>query len=978
MANLKVLMLPHLYDIEGQPGGINRLVEACFRHLPKYGIDLVLPEQEYNIKVVHAGMTGGDCDVAFLAGLYFTADYLAGDWEWRVNARVIDACRHAREIIVPSAWVAEVFQRDMRLTPHVIPHGIDWQEWQHNQPNDGYVLWNKNRRVDVCDNSILDVLTANFTGALFLSTLPTETMSKSGAMPPNFKVIPTGTNTPHQEMKRIVQRANVYLSTTKETFGIGVLEAMAAGVPVLGWRVGGNISLVQHGVNGYLAQPGNVQDLLDGLDYCLKYRDTLGANGRELAKQWGWQPAMEQIAGVFRLAYQKKNEKPAASVVVPVFNKPQEQVKRAVESCLNQTFKPEKIVVVNDGSSESYAWVKELDASIIYIEQNNSGVAAARNKGLSLVDTPYVCCLDADDWLEPTFLEVCVKELAQDNNLGIAYTGLMAHMPDGNKTVSKWPGGFDYNKQLQKQNQVPTCCVFRRDAWERIGGYKSRYCPQGAGSEDAAYWTMFGALGYNAKKVTDAPLFNYSLGTGQVSGNPDYKEVYWLEMYPWVSDQQHPFASLATPRHLSHAVRQYDEPAVSVIIPVGPGHEKEVENALDSLEMQHFRKWEAVVVWDGCIASLEFKMAYPYVRNFITSDAMPQGAGTARNLGVKNARAPLIFFLDADDVLAEADALGKFIAAWNDKQEIIYSDYLGRAVWNYAEAEKTFGKDLLSYNPKTSVTIFRKQAAPYDCAKAIRQPEYDHDSLSMPYYHWCLVSVLLPKSWHDAIGGFDENMDTWEDVDYHWRLAKAGYCFTRVKEPLVLYAYDKGQRREKAAVVNESTLQHNRSMIQYIKAKYSKLEVKMCGCTGGNRPTKKVVAQTAANLADNNFVLIEFHFPGDESRSTYGKTLLSPSGQRDERNRPIDYQGYARNKGDKFLVHVADQRARPDMFVLVRAEVVLPEVEVVALPEPESITIVEPVSEIQPPVELIAPAEEPPPVIEAPRPVIKRGRKSKQ
>jgi hypothetical protein len=38
----------------------------------------------------------------------------------------------------------------MRLNPHVIGHGIEWQEWQHSYQSQGYVLWNKNRTGDVC------------------------------------------------------------------------------------------------------------------------------------------------------------------------------------------------------------------------------------------------------------------------------------------------------------------------------------------------------------------------------------------------------------------------------------------------------------------------------------------------------------------------------------------------------------------------------------------------------------------------------------------------------------------------------------------------------------------------------------------------------------------------------------------------------------------------------------------------------------
>jgi hypothetical protein len=38
----------------------------------------------------------------------------------------------------------------------------------------------------------------------------------------------------------------------------------------------------------------------------------------------------------------------------------------------------------------------------------------------------------------------------------------------------------------------------------------------------------------------------------------------------------------------------------------------------------------------------------------------------------------------------------------------------------------------------------------------------------MPYpFIWCNVTTLVPKPWHEQIGGFDERMKSWEDVEYH-------------------------------------------------------------------------------------------------------------------------------------------------------------------------------------------------------------------
>lgn len=307
---MKVLMRPHLSELGNQVGGIPEVVKAYFRFLPQFGVELVdLNSGDYDLIAAHAGITGGEVTVAHCHGLYFTSDYNADEWEYRVNARVIEACRNAKAITVPSEWVAETFQRDMRLSPYVIPHGIVWQEWQHKQENAGYVLYNKTRNADVCDNSILDVLASRFPQVRFVSTLPTPILSRkhTSEWPNNFKIIETGAKTPHEQMKGFIQRAGVYLSVAKETFSIGVLEAMASGIPVLGWNWGGNSFLVQHGVNGYLAQPGNIEDLCEGLNYCLKHQKVLGANGKELAKQWSWEAACEKVAQVYEVALRKED-----------------------------------------------------------------------------------------------------------------------------------------------------------------------------------------------------------------------------------------------------------------------------------------------------------------------------------------------------------------------------------------------------------------------------------------------------------------------------------------------------------------------------------------------------------------------------------------------------------------------------------------------------------------------------------------------
>ena len=892
---MKVLMLPHIDKIRGDSHGIARVIEAYFKYLPEFGVELVGENNDYDLKVVHAGLTGADCDVAILHGMYWTADYDAAKWEYKSNANIADALRHAREITVPSEWVAEAFKRDMRMSPTVVPHGIDWEDWQHTESNTGCVLWNKNRDLDVCSPEPLMELAKLAPNVQFVSTFVSK-----GAMPHNIRA--TGL-LPHAKMKLEIQRANIYLSTTKETFGIGVLEALASGVPTLGWNYGGNVNLVQHGVNGYLATVGDYDDLLAGLNYCIENRQVLSANARESAKAWTWMEAIETLHEVLERAMQPLTS--TVGIVIPCYNYG-EKVGYAIESAINQNYAGvTRIIVVDDGSEDKTRdTVEELvhkDDRVEYVRQNNSGVAIARNNGIARCDTDYIACLDADDTIESGFIKACVYALEADRSVGIAYTGLRLVTQQAKTAIGSWPGDFDFDKQLQGKNQIPTCCVFRKSMWERLGGFRQRYGPTGAGAEDAEFWLRAGAYGYKGFRATADPLFIYSVGAGHTW--KDYTEVDWLAWHPWVLDGQHPFISVATPAHISHPVRQYDEPIVSVIIPVGPGHEDTVINALDSLEAQTFRRWEAIVVWDTgdeCLDAL--KVAYPYVKLLHTDK---KGPGYARNRGMEIARAPFTVFVDADDWLMPF-ALQRMLEAWNETESAIYTDFEAHAIGVTNPAR--LRDKIKYYDKRDGYTVIAKQSLDYNWERAHKQPERE------PYI-WNLISTLFPTHWHDEIGGFDESMPSFEDWDYWLRMAMAGKPFVRLPEEHVVYLYYSGNRREEGKKIGGE-------LLAFLNEKYKGVEKVGCGGCGKSpttrtiRPTRNVARSntTVDTASDNDFVLIQYTHPNIGNHRVVGAhgfeyrfddlTMIKL-----QDGWHIDY-GY-RGGGATFLAHEKDIRLAP-------------------------------------------------------------------
>lgn len=116
---------------------------------------------------------------------------------------------------------------------------------------------------------------------------------------------------------------------------------------------------------------------------------------------------------------------PSISIIVPVFNE-QAQLRRAVSSILNQTFRSFELLLVNDGSTDGS---KELcdrladdDMRIRVIHQKHLGKASARNAALAVARGTYLYFMDGDDWCDKNMLGAMYQTAAQ-NNLDMLVTG---------------------------------------------------------------------------------------------------------------------------------------------------------------------------------------------------------------------------------------------------------------------------------------------------------------------------------------------------------------------------------------------------------------------------------------------------------------------------------------------------------------------------------------------------------------------------
>lgn len=110
------------------------------------------------------------------------------------------------------------------------------------------------------------------------------------------------------------------------------------------------------------------------------------------------------------------------SVIIPLYNK-EKEIKNTIESILNQTYKADEIIVVDDGSTDNSAFIIEeyFEDKVKLIKQKNQGVSVARNRGIKEAKNEYLCFIDADDLWENNFLEE-IANLIKDFPDAIVYS----------------------------------------------------------------------------------------------------------------------------------------------------------------------------------------------------------------------------------------------------------------------------------------------------------------------------------------------------------------------------------------------------------------------------------------------------------------------------------------------------------------------------------------------------------------------------
>lgn len=169
----------------------------------------------------------------------------------------------------------------------------------------------------------------------------------------------------------------------------------------------------------------------------------------------------------------KNENKYKISVVIPTLNRIN-TLQRALDSVINQTYKPAEIIVVDNGSSDgTLKFLREQYPKITILTENKLGVSSARNKGIKKSINQWIALLDSDDAWHPRKLEIQTSMLDSAlKEYNLIHTDEVWFR--NNKHINqmkkhKKQGGYIFERCLSLCCISPSSVLFKKNILDKVG-----------------------------------------------------------------------------------------------------------------------------------------------------------------------------------------------------------------------------------------------------------------------------------------------------------------------------------------------------------------------------------------------------------------------------------------------------------------------------------------------------------------------------
>ncbi len=178
------------------------------------------------------------------------------------------------------------------------------------------------------------------------------------------------------------------------------------------------------------------------------------------------------------------------SVIIPTHNR-RHTLATTLESVASQSHAAAEVIVIDDGSSDGTAtWLRKAWPSVTLIEQANSGVSAARNRGIESATSTWIALLDSDDAWAPAKLARQFEALAAEPMHRLCHCDELwfrCGVRVNPKVRHRKSGGHIFEACLPLCAISPSAALIRADVFDDIGHFDESL----PACEDYDFWLRF-------------------------------------------------------------------------------------------------------------------------------------------------------------------------------------------------------------------------------------------------------------------------------------------------------------------------------------------------------------------------------------------------------------------------------------------------------------------------------------------------------
>jgi len=494
------------------------------------------------------------------------------------------------------------------------------------------------------------------------------------------------------------------------------------------------------------------------------------------------------LEGMARL-YESMEQRPLVSVVMPVFDPPEQVLRDAIESVRLQAYLDWELCIADDASSKPHVGrvldeYELLDHRIRVVRRaSNGGISAASNSALEIARGELIALLDHDDLLRPHALLLSVLSFQADSRVGFVYSD-EDRIDEAGRRVSHFFKP-DWNPALLlSQNYMCHLSVIRAELVRRVGGFRSAY----DGSQDWDLNLRVTAL-LPPEGIAHVPhvLYHWRAIAGSVASEGVDAKPYAVDaarravedlmrrtgrsgyVLP-VGDHQKVRFFVGSPR-----------PRVSVVVP-STGRRDLLEPCLEGvLAKTAYDELEVVVAVD--------ESAH---RNPATGSFLAELSSRSRVRVHTYATRPFNYALTVNETVATTET--PLVLLLNDDTEVVYDDWLDAMV-GYAQQERVGAVGGMLVYPDGTI----HSAGMLVGARGVAENRYHRRPASVTGYAnrarlpqdlTAVVgtSVLVRREAFDEVGGLDVSFPVaYNDVDFCLKLRRAGWRIVYVPDAVQVH-----------------------------------------------------------------------------------------------------------------------------------------------------------------------------------------------